>query len=112
MKNYSFAAIANFTSNVTSGPSPLPVAFKDMSVNQATAWYWEFGDGQSSNEQNPVHIYEGAGNYTVNLTATNDGGTNTRSNIDYVTVYSPTSASFHLILPMHPNNIIEWHSIK
>jgi PKD repeat protein len=91
VKNYSFAAIANFTSNVTSGPSPLPVAFKDMSVNQATAWYWEFGDGQSSNEQNPVHIYEGAGNYTVNLTATNDGGTNTRSNIDYVTVYSPTS---------------------
>ena len=31
-----------------------------------------------NDEQNPVHIYKGAGNYTVNLTATNDGGTNTR----------------------------------
>jgi PKD repeat protein len=33
-------------------------------------WHWDFGDGETSNEQNPTHIYDVMGNYTVTLTVT------------------------------------------
>ena len=65
--------VANFTSNVTSGKDPLTVQFTDLSTN-ATSWYWDFGDGFNSTEQNPIHTYSTAGNYTVNLTAINGNG--------------------------------------
>jgi beta propeller repeat protein len=63
--------VANFSTNVTKGYAPLTVQFTDLSEN-AKAWYWEFGDGTfdniSSLQQNPLHTYYSAGNYTVNLT--------------------------------------------
>ena len=44
------------------------VAFKDKSYGDITSWKWDFGDGQSSTEQNPVHSYEKPGTtYTVTL---------------------------------------------
>jgi len=47
----------------------LKVEFYDLSFseNPVTAWLWNFGDGSSSNEQNPVHTYTEAGNYQVTL---------------------------------------------
>ncbi|HEV7331677.1 MAG TPA: PKD domain-containing protein [Flavisolibacter sp.] len=45
--------------------------FRDQSVG-ATTWLWNFGDGTTSNEQHPLHTYSGIGNYTVQLTVTND----------------------------------------
>src|SRR5262249_41642014 len=41
--------------------------------------HWDFGDGASSSEQNPVHVYAVAGVYTVALTASGPGGSDTRS---------------------------------
>lgn len=69
--------VANFSSNVTEGNAPLDVKFTDLSEN-ATEWYWNFGDGTNSVQQNPTHIYSAAGNYTVNLTASNAKGTNSK----------------------------------
>lgn len=63
--------LADFNSNVTSGYAPLTVQFKDLSEN-STGWNWNFGDGVTSTEQNPMHTYSTAGNYFVNLTATNE----------------------------------------
>lgn len=37
-------------------------------------WHWEFGDGATSNEQNPKHAYSKAGTYTVTLTVTDNYG--------------------------------------
>jgi PKD repeat protein len=37
-------------------------------------YHWEFGDSYTSTEQNPTHIYEDNGNYTVSLTVTDDDG--------------------------------------
>lgn len=62
---------------VISGNAPLSVQFMDSSQN-ATGWKWDFGDGYTSTEQNPKHYYIKAGNYTVNLTASNRNGTNSR----------------------------------
>jgi len=41
------------------------VAFKDESYGDITGWKWDFGDGTSSSEQNPIHIYEKPGIYYV-----------------------------------------------
>jgi PGF-pre-PGF domain-containing protein len=69
--------IANFHANVTSGKAPLSVQFTDLSQN-VTGRSWNFGDGNSSIEQNPKHTYFATGNYTVNLTVNNDNGTNSK----------------------------------
>jgi len=54
------------------------VAFKDTSYGQITGWKWDFGDGTSSTEQNPIHQYKDRpgreGNYTVVLTVTGPAG--------------------------------------
>ena len=69
--------VADFSSNVTSGYVPLTVQFTDLSKN-VTGWKWDFGDGASSTEQNPAHIYSTAGTYTVSLKASNADGTNSK----------------------------------
>ncbi len=86
------APVANFSSNVTSGAAPLSVQFNDESTNNPTSWAWDFGDGSTSNEQNPPHTYETAGNYTVKLTSSNYGGSNVTTKTDYITVTSTESA--------------------
>lgn len=45
-----------------------PTSFADNNTT-ATSWHWDFGDGHSSTTQNPSHIYEVPGKYTVIMTA-------------------------------------------
>ncbi|SVD27178.1 uncharacterized protein METZ01_LOCUS380032, partial [marine metagenome] len=55
----------------------LQVIFTDMSVAGDTTianWIWNFGDGNTSTEQDPVHTYFGAGTYSVSLTVTDANG--------------------------------------
>jgi len=86
--------IAAFTSSATAGASPLSVTFTDQTTGAPTGWLWDFGDGTTSTEQNPVHIFTASGSstttYTINLTATNMAGSNTISKTDYITLYSTT----------------------
>ncbi len=49
----------------------LEVTFTNFSQN-ATSYLWDFGDGETSTEEDPVHVYAEAGDYTVKLTASND----------------------------------------
>jgi hypothetical protein len=55
------------------------VAFKDQSVGQITSWKWDFGDGATSTEQNPIHQYADRpgreGNFSVTLEVTGPKGT-------------------------------------
>jgi PKD repeat protein len=87
---------AQFTSNVTSGHGPLNVAFIDESTRNATQWTWDFGDGQDSTLENPIHAYQNPGNYTVALTVSNDQGNDTRTQYNYIIVDGsfPPSANF------------------
>lgn len=77
---------ANFTSNVTSGTAPLSVQFNDTSNNTPTSWSWDFGDGNTSTEQNPRHTYTKTGKYTVKLTAFNANGNNTVTKTNFIDV--------------------------
>ena len=50
------------------------ISFTDISTNGPTTWEWDFGDGNTSNMQNPVHTYSSSGTYTVKLTTSNQYG--------------------------------------
>ncbi len=62
------------------------VAFTDQSTFEPDAWLWNFGDGSTSTQQNPVHIYTASGTYDVQLTVTNPNGQGTIVQSDLVTV--------------------------
>ncbi len=65
---------ASFSSSVIQGYAPLEVSFTDTSSGAAQTYAWDFGDGNTSPEQHPVHIYDHAGAYTVTLTVTGETG--------------------------------------
>jgi PKD repeat protein len=98
------APVANFSATPTSGVAPVTVNFTDTSAGSITSRSWNFGDGTSSTATNPSHTYSVAGNYTVSLTVTGSGGTNTKTNTNFITVSSsgggttvPPSASNGLV---------------
>jgi PKD repeat protein len=62
-----------FTADPTSGKAPLDVAFTDRSIGTPTTWTWDFGDGTTSTEQYPKHLFSKAGSYDVRLTVTRGG---------------------------------------
>lgn len=75
-------AIAPFEINAV----PQKVMFIDQSENQPSSWQWDFGDGQTSSEQNPIHNYVKDGTYTVTLIVKNNFGTDTRVMKDLIKV--------------------------
>ena len=84
------APVASFSSNVTKGTYPVCVNFTDTSTRSPTSWYWDFGDGTNSTEQNPVHVYNKAGKYTVSLIASNTAGSSKPvKKTNYITVIAP-----------------------
>jgi PKD repeat protein len=68
---------ADFTADERRGVKPFTVKFTDLSTGSPTSWKWDFGDGSTSTEQNPVHVYQQEGAYDVTLTVSNSYGTDT-----------------------------------
>ena len=86
--------VANFTASPLAGCSPLIVNFQDLSTGTPTNWLWNFGNGNTSTLQNPIASYFTPGNYTITLTVTNAGGSNTLVRTNYITVYEPPTVDF------------------
>ena len=85
------APVAGFSANITTGCDNLTVQFTDQSTNIPTSWSWNFGDSETSVEQNPQHTYSEPGIYTVTLDVENATGLNTETKTDYIVVgESPT----------------------
>ena len=79
---------ANFTSSLQTGIIPFEVTFGDCSTSgniPITSWEWDFGDGSSSTEQDPIHIYEEQGNFTVSLTVSDSLRSDTKTRSNYIT---------------------------
>jgi len=87
----SSAPVANFTANPTSGLAPLAVQFTDTSTGSVTSWAWTFGDGGSSAAQNPSHTYNNPGTYTVTLTVTGPGGSDSKIGTIKATTTAPVA---------------------
>ena len=66
---------ASFIASPSSGTAPLTVQFVDASSGSPTAWSWSFGDGSTSTQQHPSHVYTSAGTYTARLTVSKAGVT-------------------------------------
>ncbi len=86
---------ANFTANNACVGNP--VQFNNNSTtnpaNQNMSYQWNFGDGQTSNQQSPSHIYNTPGNYNVTLTVST-GGPCTSTKSQSITVSALPTPNF------------------
>ncbi|HHH54844.1 MAG TPA: PKD domain-containing protein, partial [Bacteroidetes bacterium] len=81
------------------------VSFTEEASSDATSFYWDFGDGNISEEVNPVHTYSATGTYTVTLYANNDCGQQSISKDIYVEVSSTFDLTLNEVkLYPNPNN--------
>ncbi|GAB3333320.1 hypothetical protein GCM10027429_13770 [Marivirga atlantica] len=77
---------AQFTADETLLCSPAKISFTSESED-AVEWLWNFGDGNSSSDENPSHIYQQAGSFDVSLIVTNaEGCSDTLSKVDFINV--------------------------
>jgi hypothetical protein len=83
-----FKALALSGDGSLQGNPPLEVSFTDLSTGTITSWKWEFGDGATSTERNPKHMFEscpgGKNLCTVKLTVCGAGGCDTKTEPDYI----------------------------
>ncbi len=89
-------------SQFISDEAPLPVAFssqysKPGAGSQLTRYHWDFGNGDVSEEPNPIYTFKALGEYTVTLTVTdNKGGTSLSEVLVRVIAYEPTDEQITL----------------
>ena len=88
--------VASFSASPVKGCAPLVVNFTDHSTGGATSWSWNLGNGVNSSFQNPSAVYTNSGVYTVTLTVSNGGSSNTIVQTNYITVYANPTAGFTL----------------
>ena len=88
------SVLAHFEARPAVQGANLAVAFEDQSSGEPTAFAWDFGDGESSTEENPTHVYATPGFYSVSLEASGDLGTDERMRANYVRVLGPVMAQF------------------
>ncbi|WP_158447839.1 PKD domain-containing protein [Aquimarina longa] len=99
-----YASLGNYTisGNYTPGDDKNPplsdfeairncfvIDFKNKSTNKINSYQWDFGDGNTSTEENPSHTYSKKGNYTVFLKTINDSGENTKTKTDFIIIDFP-----------------------
>jgi len=71
------------------------VSFTDMSSGSPISWSWNFGDGSTSSQQDPIHIFQDAGAFQVRLTASNAQGSDSiTKTVAVVQGGSPPEADF------------------
>ena len=70
------APVASFTPSSFELCDGEEILFTDFSTEQPTDWNWDFGDGNSSNAQNPTHTFDAPGTYVITLEVTNAFGSN------------------------------------
>lgn len=77
--------VIEFRSRAPGAASPRAVAFANFTRGEVTRFAWDFGDGETSQERDPVHGYRQPGRYTVTLAAEGPGGGWVRRRkVDYV----------------------------
>ncbi|MCL4248323.1 MAG: PKD domain-containing protein [Anaerolineae bacterium] len=90
---------------VVVGDIPLEVTFTNTSTN-ATSYSWDFDDGETSTDAEPVHTFDDPGFYTVVLTATNSIGSDTCEIEIHAT--SPFGLTGQAGRPLGPYDRIDW----
>jgi PKD repeat protein len=79
-------AQANFSATPTTGIAPLQVTFHNNSGGDFDSSLWDFGDGITSTIPQPTHTFHIPGSYTITLTISGNGGTDTQVRSNYIHV--------------------------
>jgi PKD repeat protein len=86
---------ASISANATSGTAPLTVAFTGTGSSTVTSdvlsYLWTFGDGATSTEKNPSHVFTAAGSYSVTLSVSNTTGQSASASAQPITVTTGVS---------------------
>ncbi len=82
------------------------IEFEDKSLLNPAEWTWDFGDGNTSNEQNPTHTYTEEGTYTVQLISCNDFGCDTLTRENLVSFDSQNAVCFEYNMPASDTQIV------
>jgi hypothetical protein len=80
------APAADFSATPRLGIAPLTVQFADLSTGDVRTWLWSFGDGATSSQQHPAHLYATPGLYPVSLAITGPAGGDTETKAGYIDV--------------------------
>ena len=107
MNPVDLAPIADFIFNPTNPTTADTIQFLDNSSDPdgyIVSWYWDFGDGNSSNEQNPNHIYADNGLYNITLTVIDDYNISTTITKQLLVLNLPPHTSF-TYSPINPTDI-------
>ncbi|MDI6794684.1 MAG: PKD domain-containing protein [bacterium] len=91
---------AGFTADPVSGYAPLTVSFSNASVGDVTDQLWDFGDGETSPESSPSHLYPKPGNYLVQLTVRSECEEDTIQAL--IKVLSPEWETYNYPNPFNP----------
>lgn len=78
--------VPEFNATPVKGISPLLVQFADTSLGNPTSWMWDFGDGDTSIQMNPLHQYTVPGTYQVTMVAQNDYYSGSQTKPDLIIV--------------------------
>jgi PKD repeat protein len=90
---------ANFICNPLKGCLPLSVSFTDRSTGSPQSWLWDFGDGSTSTQRNPVHTYSKTGVYSIYLDVQYNGYSSRHGRINYVEIVNCDSVDIELKTP-------------
>ena len=74
-----FAVVQAPSAGFDSTVSDLTVSYVSTAIGEDLTHNWDFGDGNTSSDPNPVHTYDAAGDYSVSQTVYNSGGSDTAS---------------------------------
>ena len=100
---------ASFTHSPANAATTDNITFNDTSIDSdgsVVSWLWDFGDGNTSIQQNPTHRYAADGTYNVTLRVTDDGGAYSTTSMPLLVENAPPDASFS-ITPMLPTTADE-----
>ncbi|MFB6307151.1 MAG: M4 family metallopeptidase [Flavobacteriales bacterium] len=95
------------------------VTYKDLSINSPKEWFWDFGDGDTSNKQNPSHTYLNNGTYSVKLVVSDSNGSDSLTKTEYIHVNKPQKPSTNdssrcgdgsVTLSASGNGVLEWYT--
>jgi PKD repeat protein len=100
---------ADFSATPASGTNKLEVQFSDLTTGgPPTTWFWDFGDGQSSTQQHPLHIYDAPGVYTVTLQVlVSIFQVDTETKVDFISVGSAGIQAAFTAAPQSGPQVLE-----
>lgn len=80
---------ADFSTDQQTCVSPCTLNFIDQSEGNISSWEWNFGDGDTSIDQNPSYVYDTPGSYSVSLTISGPGNSDIETKKDFIRIVSP-----------------------